>query len=380
VYRPGPSVRRTSPRSARSNGEAIDPAPLSVRQLRALATGTTRELLWGLPTAAREMRRWRNLASKIPDAPLRADALYALGGKRGQSDGAALFAIVPRTRNPSLLRLVLAYQLIWDYLDEVSERGERAGAGQDNGRQMHLALIDALDPARPVSDYYLNHPWREDGGYLAQLVSACRECCVRLPSYARVRPYILREAQRAQVLALNHNLDPLARDRRLQAWCAEEYPHEREATWFELTGAASAGLTIIALLALACEPDCSELDIARTYRAYFPWISALACMLDSYVDQFEDAANGNHIYISHYPTPELAIEHICRLTRRSLQGGHTHALIVACMVAMYLSKDSARLPEMRESTDCILAAGGSLSAALLPILRTWRIAFHQCSH
>jgi tetraprenyl-beta-curcumene synthase len=389
-----------------------------------------------LPAAAREMRRWRRLAGKIPDAELRQDALYALAGKRGQSDGAALYAIVPRARNLSLLRLVLAYQLIWDFLDEVSERGARAGAGAVNGRQMHLALIDALDPARPVSDYYLYHPWHDDGGYLAELVAVCRECCAALPSYERVKPYILREARRAQVLALNHDLDPRIRDATLQSWCAEEYPrdgtddydrdncysHDRprareagcnavercteekeekkteeaeeewhegqchDAEWFELTGAASAGLTIIALLTLACEPRCSELEIYRIYHAYFPWISALACMLDSYVDQFEDADNGNHIYISHYSSPESAIEHICQLTSRSLQGaqtlqnGATHTLIVACMVAMYLSKDSARLPEMRESTGRILAAGGSLSAALLPVLRAWRIAFSQCSH
>jgi tetraprenyl-beta-curcumene synthase len=338
-----------------------------------------------LPTAALEMRRWRRIADKIPDARLREDALYALEAKRGQSDGAALFAIVPRTRNLSLLRLVLAYQLIWDFLDEVSERGERTGAGQANGRQLHLALIDALDPTRPISDYYLYHPWRDDGGYLAGLVAVCRECCVKLPSYERVRPHLVREAERAQVLAVNHDLDPLARDTALRAWSAAEYPRGHEAEWFELTGAASAGLTIIALLTLACDPACNELELARTYRAYFPWISALACMLDSYVDQFEDVANGNHIYISHYSTPELAIEHICRLTRRSLQGartlkdGDTHVLIVACMVAMYLSKDSARLLEMRGSTSRILAAGGSLSAALLPILRAWRIAFAQCS-
>ena len=34
-------------------------------------------------------------------------------------------------------------------------------------------------------------------------------------------------------------------------------------------------------------------------------------MLDSYVDQAEDAANGDHSYIAHYPTPELASEQFC---------------------------------------------------------------------
>jgi hypothetical protein len=41
-------------------------------------------------------------------------------------------------------------------------------------------------------------------------------------------------------------------------------------------------------------------------------------MLDSYVDQAEDAANGDHIYIAHYPTPQLAILGTGQLVRRSL--------------------------------------------------------------
>jgi tetraprenyl-beta-curcumene synthase len=349
----------------------------------ALLTGATRELLWGLPAVARELHRWKSLAGEIPDAPLRDGAMSALEGKRGQAAGAALFTILPRARNLALLRLLVAFQTIWDFLDEVSERG--AAAGHVNGRQLHLALIDALDPARPISDYYRHSPWREDGGYLNALVAVCRECCVQLPSYERIRPLALREAGRAQVLALNHDLDPLSRDAALKAWCAEVLPDGHEAKWYELTGAASAGLTIIALLTLASEPACSEVEIDRTYGAYFPWASALAAMLDSYVDEAEDLANGDHIYISHYPTHELAERHICLLVQRSLREAHTlkrgekHVLIIACMVAMYLSKDSARIPAMRRTSSRIVDSGGSLSRVLLPILRLWRIAYAQRS-
>ena len=62
---------------------------------------------------------------------------------------------------------------------------------------------------------------------------------------------------------------------------------------------------------------------------------------------------------------------------RRLRNGHRHAVIAACMVAMYLSKDSARTPEMRADTASIVRAGGSLTRVLLPILRMWRIAFDQ---
>jgi tetraprenyl-beta-curcumene synthase len=349
-----------------------------------LVRAALRELTWGLPAVAREERRWKALAREIPDAPIREDALSALRDKRGQADGAALFSILPRTRSPSLLRLLVTYQIIWDFLDSVSERGATAGVA--NGHQLHIALIDALDPARPISDYYLRHPWREDGGYLRALVDVCRECCAELPSYERVRTLVVEEARRAQVLALNHELDPARRDSLLETWAISEFPHEHEASWFELSGAASAGLTIFALLALACEPTCSESEITRTRRAYFPWTSTLAAMLDSYVDQAEDAENGDHSYIAHYPTPELARSHVCLTVQRclresrALKNGEKHILLTTSMVAMYLSKDSARTTEMRQTTNSIVAAGGSLTRVLLPILRLWRIAYSQRSN
>jgi tetraprenyl-beta-curcumene synthase len=352
-------------------------APLSGRQLRALIGAATREVVWGLPAVTHEVRRWRDLARKIPDAPIREDALGALGRKRGQTDGAALFSTVPQARNLAVLRLLVAYQLIWDFLDSAHERAP----DQANGRQLHLALIDALDPDRPIRDYYRLHPWREDNGYLRALVDVCRECCVRLPSYGRVRPLVVREAIRAQVCPINHDLDPRRRDSTLEAWAAREFPAGQEASWFELTGAASAGLTIYGLLVLASEPACTDDEIARTHGTYFPWGSTLATMLDSYVDQIEDAANDDHIYISHYPTPETATRHVCLFIRRclreakSLKDGERHAVIAASMFAMYLSKDSALTPATRETTRRMVEAGGSLTRLLHPVLRLWRTVY-----
>ena len=114
----------------------------------------------------------------------------ALANKRGHTDGAAFFSILPRARDVTLLRLLVAYEIIWDFLDSVNERG--ATAGQVNGRQLHLALVDALDPQRPITDYYRHHPWHDDGGYLRALVEVCREAARELPSYERVRPLLVR--------------------------------------------------------------------------------------------------------------------------------------------------------------------------------------------
>lgn len=336
-----------------------------------------------MPGVAREVRAWRALAASIPDAALRLDAVSALARKRGHTDGAALFCILTPSRDRSLLRLLVAYEIMWDYLDSVNERG--AGQGQLNGRQLHLALVEALDPDLPVSDYYRHHPWREDGGYLETLVQVCRQACDCLPSYEAVRPLLARESRRAQVLALNHDLDPTRRDRELCQWAQHEWSVSHEASWYELSGASSASLTVHALLALAAKPRLSAIEIASVYRAYSPWISAATTMLDSYVDQAEDGLNGDHSYVAHYPSGEVALHRIGELVRRStreasaLPDGERHVLIVVAMLAMYLSKDSARTASLRAHTRALIRTAGPLGRLLLPILRLWRVAYAQRS-
>lgn len=348
-----------------------------------MGRAATRELLWGLREVRCELARWQAWAESIPEPPFRADALYALEHKRTHAHGAALFWTLPRKRNLELLRLLVAYELIWDFLDNVSERA--AAHGLIDGRQLHLAIAEAIDVRASVSDYYGALPWRDDGGYLRALVEVCRERCSRLPSYARVRELAVREAHRAQVLAVNHDPDPLRRDAELRRWAMEQFPGRPIACWWELSGAASAPLAIHALLALAAEPRCRRADVQRTYAAYFPWLPAATTMLDSYVDQIEDLANGDHSYVSHYPDGERAIWGIRALVLRSLaetctlRHGHRHAVIAAAMIAMYLSKDTAPTPQLRAGTDVFIAAGGTLTRLLLPILRLWRIVFAQRS-
>jgi tetraprenyl-beta-curcumene synthase len=302
--------------------------------------------------------------------------------KRPAAHGAALFWTLPQRRSARLLRLLVAYELIWDFLDSVSEHGAHAGIA--NGRQLHLAIREAVDPSAPVSDYYLHHPWRDDGGYLRALVEACRDGCRALPSYSLVRELVVHEARRAEVQAINHHPDPVERELELRRWVAGEFAQGGErASWWELSGAASAPLVIHALLALASDPRCSERDAARVHAAYCPWLGATTTMLDSYVDQMEDRDNGDHSYVSHYPDSENAIASIRTLVEtsvtetRALPGGHRHAIIAAAMIAMYLSKDTARSPQLHAGTSAFIRAGGSLTRLLLPILRVWRYVYAQ---
>lgn len=349
-----------------------------MRQILAIASVSARELSWIRPGVAREIDGWRRRAATIPDVTLREDALTALTCKRFNAEGAALFAVLAPRRDPRLLRLLVAFQILLDFLDSVSEQ-----CGPDplaDGHQLHLALRDALDPCRPLGDYYRHHPRREDGGYLRALVETCRESCLALPSYRFVRVLALQGAERCGVQGFNHDPDPARRDRALERWAACTFPLTREVSWWELTAAASSTLGVHALLALGADPNCGECDADEVAAAYMPWICAASTMLDSYVDELQDAESDGHSYIAHYANERVAAERTKELIRRSLaearrlRNGARHALIAAGMVAMYLSTDDARTSAKRTTTRACLRAGGLLPRLLLPILRLWRIA------
>jgi tetraprenyl-beta-curcumene synthase len=357
-------------------------APLTLSQMRTLGAAVARELLWAEPIVRRELRTWRTRAAEISDEGLRRDSINAIDRKRQNVHGAALFCIVARRRSKILLRLLVAYQVMFDFLDSVSESA--AEAGELNGLQLHAAMVDALDPARPVRDYYMYDARKGDAGYLRALVDACRQQCQDLQSFQQVQPFLVEEAARASVQALNHDPCPMSRVTKLQAWAKREFPGEQEAEWFELSAAgAGASISIFALLALASDLDVADQEIASVRRIYWPWANVLTTMLDSYVDIAEDAATGHHRYITYYPNWDVAIERLAEMMRRcfstasALPGGEKHVVVIACMIAMYLSKDSAHIYGARPATRELLARSGLLPKVLLPVLRLWRICYGQ---
>lgn len=366
--------RRRIARSGRAPGPGL---------ATALLRATIRQLCWGLRAVSGEVERWQTRVRAIPDHALRADGLHAITRKRGNIDGAALFWTLPDRRDSSLLRLLVAYEVMADFLDCVSERG--AHAGPRNGRQLHRALIDALDQVHETSDYYRHNPNRDDCGYLLALVCCCRSAAEGLPSLENAREPLLDATTLTQVLAINHEPDPRRRNHALAAWSETHLDHAGRLMWFERPAAASAWLTVLALLAAASEAERTKADLQRISGAYLPWISLVGTMLDSHGDVAEDTATAAHSYIDHYGDLPRAVRRISYLLNRSLTearslpNGDRHAVLVACMASFYLSKDTARTAAMQAGTRRLVRCGGPLTRLLTPILRLWRLAYGQRS-
>jgi tetraprenyl-beta-curcumene synthase len=348
---------------------------LSIGSLLALARACMRQLVWARPRVLREAARWEARASRIADERVRAHALASLREKRNLSFGAAFFCILPRRRNASLLRLLVAFEAIWDFLDLLSE--DLASGGAVSCAQLHLALVEALTPDAPASDYYRFHLAEDDGGYLRALVETCQAECSRLPSYSRIMPLILDGVANCSVQAINHEHSTQRRAASLRRWASEAFPEDRTTPWFELAAAASAFMPH-ALLALASEPDCTEGRAARVCAGYFPSVSVAIVMLDSYVDRAEDLARGGHSYLAYYGDERTAVSRLIEIIQtmesemRELGDRHRHAVIAGCMVAMFLSRDDAHAPSSSASTRQIVEQCDGITRLVLPLLRVFR--------
>jgi len=353
------------------------------RELAALIAVMARFWLIVFPLVRSELHGWQRRASAIPDPALRAQALATLDSERLSAAGAALFAATtPRQQQPAgraLVRALVAYQVMCDYLDTLAEQPSCDPIR--NGAQLHRALADAV-ASGPLADYYRDHARRDDGGYLAALVIACRESCATLPAYASIRTAALREAARNAVQGINHAPAGM-RAPELRAWAAAARADDPvpigDASWFELAAAGSSSLAVLALIAAAADPATTADTAERARRAYFPWIEALSTLLDSVADHERDRMTGELNFFAEYPTQAAAITRLREVTARALAGarslprGERHVVLVVGMVAMHVSEPGAWLPSAQPATRAVLRAADTLlMRPLLMLLRTWR--------
>ncbi|MDO8209658.1 DUF2600 family protein [Conexibacter sp. CPCC 206217] len=340
-----------------------------------LATMLARYWLTVFPLARRALRGWAAAAAAIPDPELRRLAQHTLQNEHLNAEGAAIFAtLAPWRRTPALVRAVVAYQVLYDYLDTITET---PAPRTDDARQLHRALLDALDLEATPSDWYALHPNRDDGGYVAALVTACRAALSTLPAYDQVRPSALRLAALSrEVQALNHDA---AGDRasKLGRW-AQTHPARTHLRWWECAASASSSLGVHVLLGLATDRTTTATRARAAERSYCVSLGALNTLLESLVDLEEDQRTGDHSFVSYYRTPHETADRlqvIAASTRddaRRLPRADRHVVILAGMVGFYLACPEAWRPHARDTAARTLHAIGPPTMTLTRVLRLRR--------
>lgn len=324
------------------------------------------------PTTGRELSRWRQAAAAIPDPVLRRHAVGKLDAEHLTAEGAAAFAIlVPRRHRTRLVRACVAFEVMYDYLDALTEEHPTL----ENNRSLHRALRAAIDIRTPVpDDMYAHHPQCDDGGYLERLADACRDALAQMPREATVSAALVTATERAaEAQSLNHATSRSSDPQPLIAW-ATAHRHDG-LEWWETAAAAGAPMVIFALAAAACEEATTPVSARAVEHAYFPWVSALEWLLEGLADEADDDAAGTRSYVSHYRSPDDLAQRLSAIAERAVAGigqlprSERHLLLVAGMIGMLLSGD-----EQHARRDAAAAAlDASLSGLVRPFLVMLRV-------
>jgi len=243
---------------------------------------------------------------------------------------------------------------------------------------------EALDLTRPPPDHEITARLGDDGGFLRALVMACRGGCAALPNYRHAHGLLVREATRSRAFEIEHDRDAPRRSATMQAHVAQHFRDVTDIAWWELVGGASALLPAMVVLALAADAATTPDDLLQAADAYV-WVASAAALLDSYVDRPADVSSGAHNWFDYYPTDAHATQRAAELLQgavsraSALRNADRHIVIVASMAALWLSSDTARRIDLRETTATMARSGGGMTRLLILVLRAWRMAYRRTS-
>jgi tetraprenyl-beta-curcumene synthase len=299
-----------------------------------------------VPRVRHELRRWKHNARLIPDPTLRRQALDKLSKEALNPEAAAFFTLLaPKASRSRLVRLIVTYQAMYDYLDAVNE--EVALSPLPDGLQLHRALVDAVGGSYAPTDYYKYHSHHNDGGYLETLVETCREILDSLPSRVATTPTLIVAAERcAEAQARNHAI-PREGYHQLIAWTRKQAPRDQY-LWWEIAAAGISCLAIHALFAVTATPNATWCEAQHITTAYFPPVCAISALLDSLVDLQHDADTTNHSFSAHYSSGSYAAERYIAIIAdakgrlSSLRHARLHGIILTGIIGYYLSVEQPR--------------------------------------
>jgi tetraprenyl-beta-curcumene synthase len=333
-----------------------------VRDFVAMAAVVSRYYVSISWRVSRVLDNWRARAELISDPCLRGIAVSKLRDEHLHAQAAAVFATTaPRANRAALVELLVTFEVMYDFLDAVSEA--HVADQVANGRCLHRALLVALDGSAERGGYYAEFPGRDDGGYLDELAAACRHVFEQLPSADVVRPYALAASERCCGGQTHTHAVTSAGIDQLRAWALSLASTRYGAySWWELAAASAASLAIHALFAVAADPTATRGDAAQVDAAYFPSVCALAALLDSLIDRDADRDAGAHSFVGYYSSRQAVTQRLAMIAAdgveamAGLRGARRHAVIATGVAGFYLSDVDARRPFAVSATSRVIDA------------------------
>ncbi|WP_285717817.1 tetraprenyl-beta-curcumene synthase family protein [Pelosinus sp. IPA-1] len=328
------------------------------------------------PLITKELTHWSNYASSHASSALRTQALASIRDKKFHCQGGSIYSLYPTVDITKFIPLIVSLQTISDYLDNLCDRADIMD--EQAFKQLHLAMTDALTPDAPPQDYYAYYPFKEDGGYLKQLVITCQQQIKALPSYELVKSEVQKLACFYSELQTYKHLDPSMREVKMLNWIAHHIIDYPQITPWEFAAATGSTLGIFMLCAAASDRNLHPHTVKVIDSAYFPWISGLHILLDYFIDMGEDEANGDLNFVSYYQNSSQMLSRLTLFTEQAflqastLQNPSFHKTVVQGLLAMYLSDPKVTTLKNQSIRKSLLKTAGGYTRFLYYLCKLLR--------
>lgn len=331
------------------------------------------------PLVRRQLRRWEDRATEIPDPCLQRLALAKLRNERFNAEVVAMVAtIAPSRHRERTVEAIVALEIMFDYLDGLTEQ-PTADPIRD-GLHLSKAFTDAVTiSTKPTGDYYAYYPGPGDAGYLADLAITVRDVLLSLPAVDAVAEIIHMSAARCVEAQVRVHAMPRLGIAQLENWATRE-GNATELQWREfLFGAMGSVVVAHALIAAAADEHTTREQASELDSTYLS-LCVLTTGLDHLVDYERDKLSGEHSYLDLYENHTVFTQQITMAAGRVLERARTmpngphHAMILAGVVAYYTSQPSATGEFARPVTEQVWDQLRPLITPTLATLRAWRLA------
>jgi tetraprenyl-beta-curcumene synthase len=302
-----------------------------------------------LPDVRGQLAYWRDVAQNIPNAELRRQAIASMTAKQFHCEGGAVYAAANLKQRHVLIPLIVALQTISDYLDNLCDRS--TSLDPQDFRQLHQAMLDAVDPSAPLQDYYAFREEKDDNGYLDRLVKTCQSCLCMLPSYERVKPHVRELVGLYCDLQVYKHIRHDRRESELMEWWSVHRSAYPELRWNEFSAATGSTLGVFMLFLAATDKHLTQDRADCIKKAYFPYVCGLHILLDYLIDQEEDLKGGDLNFCRYYQGSDEAvgrIEFVAREARahvEQLDDIIFHRMIIEGLMGLYLSDPKVKQQE-----------------------------------
>ncbi|WP_071393783.1 tetraprenyl-beta-curcumene synthase family protein [Bacillus tuaregi] len=318
------------------------------------------------PSVNKELSYWKERALNIPNQELRKQALASIKDKTFHCEGGAIMALMAKEQYAEVIRFIVAYQTISDYLDNLCDRSTSLDPADFSA--LHEAMRDALTLKQTEGRYYRFRTEQDDGNYLSDLVATCRQVLSNCNHYEKIKDYLLELCGYYCDLQVHKHVIPDERVPRLKRWFLENKESIPKMEWYEFSACSGSTLGVFCLVAYAYSDDFQGQYADDIRKGYFPYIQGLHILLDYLIDQEEDKIEGDLNFCFYYETEEqlfTRLKHFIKEADRhtnSLPHRRFHRLINRGLLGLYLSDEKVRKQrDVRKLSKGILKTGGGVS-------------------